>query len=125
MAMDRSARFVVDVVRWKRWKSGKERKRDTHKEARLLLSRYSSGIEQSRLGKLEQQKLKLEGPRDAFRLSEETARGWWTNRRSLLLLAGLDLGLGGTLDSLSLALELLCELPALLLDLLNDVVLIK
>lgn len=100
-----------------------EREKDTHK-ASMLLSRYD-GFEQSRLGKLEQQKLKLEGPRDAFRLSEETAPGWWTNRRSPLLLAGLDLGLGGTLDSLSLALELLCELPALLLDLLNDVVLIK
>ena len=44
---------------------------------------------------------------------------------SLLLLAGLDLGLGCALDSLSLALELLGKLTRLLLDSLDNFVLLK
>ena len=44
---------------------------------------------------------------------------------SSLLLAGLDLGLSCALDSLSLALDLLCELARLLLDPLDNFVLLK
>lgn len=43
---------------------------------------------------------------------------------SLLLLAGNDLGLGGTLNSLSLSLEFLAELSALRLGFLDDTVLL-
>ena len=45
--------------------------------------------------------------------------------RSLLLLAGCDLGLGGTLDLLPLALELLCKLTAGFATLFNDSVLLS
>ena len=44
---------------------------------------------------------------------------------SLLLLASLDLGLGGTLDLLSLTLELLRQLTASSAGLLNDRVLLR
>ena len=44
---------------------------------------------------------------------------------SLLLLAGLNLTLGGSLDSLSLALDFLRELARLFLGFLKDFVLLK
>lgn len=93
---------------------------------RTILARY--GVwKQFCLDKLEQQKLNLrDRDCDAFQVMPGQGlppRG--AGERSLLFLAGLDLGLGGSLDSLSLSLELLGELPARLLHSFDNAILLK
>ena len=60
-----------------------------------------------------------------FRSSDRHARGGGEGKRSLLLLAGDDPGLGGTLDPLSLALDLLGHLATFGSLLVDDFVLLK